>query len=1047
MTRHLRMIQYVARLLCAVLLCLLPMRASAQTATATLSGTVVDQSSAVLPATALTLVNADTAVERTATAGRQGGFTFPFLPPGRYLLRAQRDGFAPAQFENVVLNVGDDVSLLVTLRVGNVTDAVSVVADARPLSQSGTVGTTVDRRLVENLPLNGRSFQSLITLVPGTVPTVSNVVTQGQFSVNGQRASSNYFTIDGVSANFGLAQSVNLYEGGGGSAPAVSAQGSTSGLVSADAVEELTIQTSTFAPEFGRSPGAQVSIVTRSGTNQYRGSAFNYFRSDALDATDWFVARNNVRRAEMRQNDFGFTIGGPVLVPSLYDGHHRTFFFASYEGLRLVQPRISNPMAVPSLAARQAATGLAREILNAYPEPNRDVLPNDPDTALFVGSYSDRSTLDATSVRLDHSIADLSLFGRWHVAPSRIIGRNPSSPAVVDTTIQNTVTATLGATFNLSPRWLNDVRVNYSRARADLSNYTDDFAGAIPMSAAAAASPAYAPDQQHSRIAIGGSSTIIFGTNQNNRQRQWNIVNVLSTTQGNHSLKFGLDYRRLRPIIDVPPFRRLLNFATVGQVLAETATVIWVRTDYQLRPEFNNYSLFAQDTWRPSSRATMTYGLRWDVNPSPSDASDHLFPTVTGLDSIGSARLAPEGTRFYDTTYRNFAPRVGASYTLSQQHGTVLRGGAGVYYDLGYLFAGSVPPDAFPFGNFVVADNVPFGSPAFSGTIPASSLTPPYGTLFAYEDGYALPYALQYNVGIDHQVSSHGEVSATYVGAIGRRLPRVEVLQNPGAGLPGDFTRVNLVRNAATSDYHSLQLQYRRRLAGGLQGVASYTLARSMDIVSDESIINYQAPLDRYDAALDRGPSQFDVRHAFSGVLTYDLPSPRRSGSLAALLGGFGVDVTARAQSATPVAILTNTDSIGVGTASVSRPNTVPGVDMVLDDPTAPGGRRFNPAAFTVPPQGQQGTLGRNALRGFGFSQVDVSLRRHLALGNRTRVQLRLDAFNVFNRANFANPEGRLNNVNFGRSTSLVNNALGGLTPQYQIGGPRSLQLSLKLLF
>src|SRR6202008_26966 len=261
----------------------------------------------------------------------------------------------------------------------------------------------------ENLPLNGRSFQALISLTPGVVVTATRFDDQGQFSVNGQRADANYFTVDGVSANFGVTGLLQMVQTASGALPALSAAGGTNSLVSADAMQEFRIQTSSFAPEFGRTSGGQISIVTRSGTNRFHGTLFEYFRNDVLDAKDWFVNFNHLRKPAERQNDFGGVVGGPVFKD-------KTFFFFSYEGLRLRQP-VTQTTAVPDAASRQLAPADMQPFLNAYPVANGTAIS--PGLAQFNASYSNPSSLDAYSIRLDHIISSkLSLFARYDYAPS-----------------------------------------------------------------------------------------------------------------------------------------------------------------------------------------------------------------------------------------------------------------------------------------------------------------------------------------------------------------------------------------------------------------------------------------------------------------------------------------------------------------------------------------------------------------------------------------------------------------------------------------------------
>src|SRR5216684_6515954 len=350
-----------------------------QSASATLSGTVEDERGAVIPGVSVTAVNKGTQLSRDAVTNDRGYFTIPLLPPGAYTLRAQRDGFAPVEFPNIVLNVGDQKALQIQLKAGDINATVQVVNDTPLLNtESAAVSTVVDRNFAENLPLNGRSFQTLIQLTPGVVVTRSNANDSGQFSVNGQRATANYFTVDGVSANIGMGTNGIPGNGEAGSLPAFSVQGGTNSLVSVDALQEFRIQTSTFAPEFGRTPGGQVSIVTRSGTNTFHGTAFDYLRNDALDANNWFNGTTNPPLPKDRQNDFGGVFHGPLVKD-------RTFFFFSYEGLRLRQPLFATTL-VPSTATRQQAPAAMRPFLNAYPIANGAALG--PGLAQFNASYS-----------------------------------------------------------------------------------------------------------------------------------------------------------------------------------------------------------------------------------------------------------------------------------------------------------------------------------------------------------------------------------------------------------------------------------------------------------------------------------------------------------------------------------------------------------------------------------------------------------------------------------------------------------------------------------
>ena len=1039
-------------------------QAAAQSATATLSGTVVDEQGAIVAGATVKITDAAKAFERSATANDDGFFILTQLAPSNYTVSVGQSGFATTQI-NVVLNVNDQRALRIELKIAAANATVNVTDTASLVDDSPAVSTVVNRQFIENQPLNGRSFQTLVYLPPGVFLTKSTLPTPGQFSVNGQRASSNYFTVDGVSANFGSTASVTLYETAGGGVPSYSALGTTSSLASVDAVQEFSIQTSTYAPEFGRQPGAHVSLVTISGTNDYHGSVFDYLRNDKFDANNFFDNAAGLSRPPLRQNDFGGTFGGPLPFfnfgeggPAFNSGKDRTFFFVSYEGLRLRQPgRVEPNFLVPSIRARQNATGAIRDVLNAFPLPTGAEIigTNGQPTgeAPYAANFTNPSRLDAISFRIDHNVSDkISIFGRYNYAPSKDEQRARfcAASCVADLTYK-TETLTVGSTQIFSSKLTNDLRVNFSKSKVNQTYFLDNFGGAIVPPASSLYPSFTNRDNGYFIVEVNasGSNTISDGFFNENRQRQFNIVNSTSYTFGGHAIKFGVDYRRLAPVSNGGSYKRLFiadsisNLAANGVGLGDI-----IAPDVVLEPIYNNFSLFAQDTWRANQRLTLTYGLRYEVNPAPSEANGNLPLTVSGYventNNFVNPAIAPRNTKFYETTYNNFAPRVGAAYQI--YNGTVIRGGFGVFYDLGYNFSGTAfSTGLFPFARRQSFDTT-FTSPAFSAQPPANNPTGPFARLFAYQPEFKLPYTLQYNAAVEQTFGGSNTVSISYVGARGRRLGRVETLRNPAGNA---FRRIDFVTNGASSDYNALQAQYQRRLTDGFQALLSYTFAKSLDTVSEESQNNLQSPSGRFDAGLDRGPSTFDVRHAFNGAVSYEIPSPFENGIGRAIFGGFGLDTIVRARSATPVNIVSGVNRFGLGVTTILRPDLAPGQSLYIDDPTAPGGRRFNRAAFVVPPasENRQGNLGRNVLRGFPAYQVDVSLRRTFDITETVNFQLRVDAFNIFNRANFANPTGVLSNANFGRSTQLLGANLGSLSSLYQIGGPRSFQLSAKLRF
>jgi Carboxypeptidase regulatory-like domain len=558
--------------LCLLLACFVHPSTFGQSSSATLSGTVEDQNGAVVPGATVTAENKATGLKRQATTNGEGSFTIPLLPPSTYTVTAQAQGFSPVQVSNVVLNVGDQKSLQIPLKAGNISEMVQIAGDAPLINESPAVGTVVDRQFVGNLPLNGRSFQSLIALTPGVVLTKATAGNLGQFSVNGQRASANYFTVDGVSANIGLSSSIGLSQSGAGSLPAVAITGGTNNLVSVDALQEFRIQTSTYAPEFGRSPGAQVSIITRSGTKKFHGALFEYLRNDVFDAKDWFTNSLGLPKPPLRQNDFGGVVGGPVFFPRFGEGGRpfhkadRTFFFFSYEGLRLRQPQ-TKITDVPSLTSRQNAVAQIQPYLNVYPIPNGAVSTNG--FAKFSASYSDPSTLNATSLRIDHTANDkLTLFGRFNYAPSNnsqrasgLVSLNTLTISTVDTT-----TVTGGATWTPSSSVADDLRINFSKLNLSSYSKLDNFGGAVPL-----ADPAFfpAPFSSNNSLFIfqvvgGSNSRYQAGRNADNSQNQFNLVDDLSIIKGHHQIKLGIDYRRLSPTPGPPVYSLFPNYNNIA---------------------------------------------------------------------------------------------------------------------------------------------------------------------------------------------------------------------------------------------------------------------------------------------------------------------------------------------------------------------------------------------------------------------------------------------------------------------------------------------------
>lgn len=1029
-----------------VLLACVSLSLSAQTTDARMTGIVTDQSKAIIRGAQVVAINNETGIHYPTTTNASGIYVIAALPVGQYRIEVENQGFKSIVMPGVILHVQDIAEINFEMSVGSTAESITINGSGLQINTTdASVGTVVDRQFVENLPLNGRSFQDLILLTPGVATespqsNSSNAVgSGGDFVVNGQRAESNYYTVDGVSANT-LSGTGTGTPGPGtsGTIASATALGTTQSLISVDSLQEFQVQSSTYSAEFGRAPGGQFLMVSRSGTNDFHGTAFDYLRNDVFDANNWFNDFLHAAKSPLRQNDFGGTLGGPIQIPHIYNGRHRTFFFVSYEGLRLQQPTAASVQYVPSASARSTAAPALQAIMNAFPLPTPGGVDFGDGLAQFTKAYSLPSNINATSIRVDeHVTPRLNIFFRFTDTPAAKGVRALSSAGGTTTTSQ---TYTLGATSQFSTSIANEARLGYSTSSIGQTSSLDSFGGAQPtdLSQAIGVAGFTRPEPFVDIFTSSGFSSLSTET-LHNSNRNWNITDSLSRLVRTHSLKVGADYRWIQSPLNPPSVVAEAIYESLHSIQTNAADLGEVLAYSPGTPTYNNLSFYVQDQWRVNPRLSMSSGVRWDINPAPTEAAGQGPYTLQGsINDPQSLTLAPRGTSLWKTTWYNFAPRLGVAFIANPEpsHETVLRGGAGIFFDTGNEYAsGGYNGIGYQAVAIYSAAPMPFTTSQLSI---APSATPPYtgSVVYAFDPNLKLPYTVEWNVSIEQELGDKQAITLAYVGASGQRLLESEQLSihaiNP------NFGTISYTKNGLSSNFQSLQAKFQRALSRGLQAIGSYTWAHSIDFGSRNSAFPYL-----------RGDSDFDVREQFIGGLSWDIQQPRRNGVVDRLVQDWGADAHFEARTAFPVNLQGSaiTDQ-ATGIQYYGGVNFNANVPVYLYGPGYPGGHRLNPKAFTaVTTPGQNGDVPRNFFRGFDCVQLNAAIRKTFSVDESLKLQFRAEAFNLLNHPIFGYVNPTLTNSTFGEATQTLNQSLGTVSPLYQQGGPRSLQFALKLMF
>jgi Carboxypeptidase regulatory-like domain/TonB-dependent Receptor Plug Domain len=1057
------------------------LRSLAQFSAATVAGVVQDSSKATITDASLKLINTQTGTENDSITSPEGGFLLAGIIPGTYTLQIERDGFATTHVNGITLNGGDIKRMLIQMKVGPVTETVNVDASGLVLNRTdASVSTVIDRKLISTVPLNGRSLQDLISLTPGVITqspqeaTLTGSQTQGDFSVNGQQTDTNSYFVDGVAA---IAQSGptsdNSRIGTDTSFASLTALGTTQSLVPADALQEFRILSSTYSAEFGRTPGGQFTFVTRSGASQIHGSLYDYFRSNLMDAQDWFSTdgpRYSYNPAYYNQDNFGATFGAPLSFPKIYNGRDKTFVFLSYEGLYVDQQTPQTYQFVPQVCGPTGEGGVLAFLCNtapAIPSPIAAMLTAFPfaepaysptdQTALFqlpADGAAFPSHLNAASVRVDHTFSPrLSMFWRYGNTASDGTTNEISSVTARRATAQS---LTFGTTYQFTPTRSNDLRAGYARVNNSARTFTafvgtegGGVSGIEPVGDLRAALGVPGADDSTSAdayIHLVGTGDSDSNVNQlSNDIHQWNIRDTFSLQHSNHLLKFGIDQQRVELNVTPPTLSVLADFFTPTSLQNNAASDLVITKSLPGHPVLNEFSAFAEDEFKISPTLNLSLGLRWDVNPAPTGRNGQNAYTVLGdVSQPSTLQLGPRGTPLWHTSWHNLGPRFGVAWSARNEPGreVVVRAGAGVFFDTGTqpalrAFSG------LGFSTYASFLNAPIPVTAAQLNVP-TLVAPPYthSTTFAFDPHLQLPYSWQWNLSVEQALGSNQSVTFSYVGANGRRLLQEE--RRDVSQLNPEFGDVSYFPSGLISNFDSLQVKFQRSFSRGIEALASYTWAHALDFGSTDPAF-----------PLKYGDSDLDVRQNFEAAASWSSsPAKHRFFSKRRLLEGWGADAQFVARSSFPVDLLGNFlfDPV-TGRPYYSGVDLIPGRPLYLPGSQYPGRRIFNGGAnatnpaFSLPGLTEQGDAPRNLVRGFGEVQGNLAVRQNYHLRDEWNMQLKVETFNVFNHPNFGYIDPSFSDLYFGQATKMLNQSFGAAGSHYNEGGPRGIQLSLRLTF